>query len=132
MKQLWTEEHFSGFEGEYYHYPAFYEPYLAIPKPYQKPYPPMLLPVDSQESFVPMGTRGYRIAIAASCPPRWRCDSPWCPWGRSSPGYQRATTWVDRASGWASAWRGSGPGRPGSGSTAPRIRRSAPPSRVAS
>ena len=57
MKQLWTEEHFSGFEGKYYHYPAFYESYLAIPKPYQKPYPPMLLPVDSQESFVPMGTQ---------------------------------------------------------------------------
>src|SRR3989441_9503859 len=43
MKQLWTEEHFSGFKGQYYNYPAFYEPYLAIPKPYQKPYPPMLL-----------------------------------------------------------------------------------------
>ena len=25
MKQLWTEEHFSGFEGKYYNYPAFYE-----------------------------------------------------------------------------------------------------------
>jgi alkanesulfonate monooxygenase SsuD/methylene tetrahydromethanopterin reductase-like flavin-dependent oxidoreductase (luciferase family) len=69
MKQLWTEEHFSGFEGKYYYYPAFYEPYLAIPKPYQKPYPPMLLPVDSQESFVPMGTRGYRIAIGAGSSP---------------------------------------------------------------
>src|SRR5882724_3804239 len=63
------QEHFSGFEGKYYHYPAFYEPYLAIPKPYQKPYPPMLLPVDSQESFVPMGTRGYRIAIGAGSSP---------------------------------------------------------------
>ena len=69
MKQLWTEEHFSGFEGKYYHYPAFYEPYLAIPKPYQKPYPPLLLPVDSQESFVPMGTKGYRIAIGAGSSP---------------------------------------------------------------
>ena len=69
MKQLWTEEHFSGFEGKYYNYPPFYEPYLAIPKPYQKPYPPMLLPVDSQESFVPMGTMGYRIAIGAGSSP---------------------------------------------------------------
>ena len=69
MKQLWTEDHFSGFEGKYYSYPAFYEPYLAIPKPYQKPYPPMLLPVDSQESFVPMGARGYRIAIGAGSSP---------------------------------------------------------------
>ena len=69
MKQIWTEEHFSGFEGKYYNYPAFYESYLAIPKPYQKPYPPMLLPVDSQESFVPMGKMGYRIAIGAGSSP---------------------------------------------------------------
>ena len=65
MKQLWTEDHFSGFEGKYYNYPAFYENYLSIPKPSQKPYPEMLLPVDSQESFVPMGTMGYKIAIGA-------------------------------------------------------------------
>ena len=63
LKQLWTEEHFSGFEGKYYSYPPFSDPSVTIPKPYQKPYPPMLLPVDSQESFVPMGTMGYRIAI---------------------------------------------------------------------
>ena len=69
MKQLWTEDQFSGFEGKYYNYPAFYESYLAIPKPYQKPYPPMLLPVDSQESFVPMGEQGYRIAIGAGSSP---------------------------------------------------------------
>ena len=69
MKQLWSEDHFSGFEGKYYNYPAFYESYLAIPKPYQKPYPPMLLPVDSQESFVPMGEKGYRIAIGAGSSP---------------------------------------------------------------
>ena len=69
MKQLWPEEHFSGFGGKYYNYPAFYESYLSIPKPYQKPYPPMLLPVDSQESFVPMGAQGYRIAIGAGSSP---------------------------------------------------------------
>jgi len=69
MKQLWTEEHFSGFEGKYYNYPAFYESYMGIPKPYQKPYPPMLLPVDSQESFVPMGEKGYRIAVGAGSSP---------------------------------------------------------------
>ena len=69
LKQLWSEEHFSGFAGKYYNYPAFYEPYMGIPKPYQKPHPPMLLPVDSQESFVPMGERGYRIAIGAGSSP---------------------------------------------------------------
>ena len=65
MKQLWAEENFSGFEGRYYNYPAFYESHLSIPKPY----PPMLLPVDSKESFVPMGTQGYRIAIVAGSSP---------------------------------------------------------------
>ena len=69
MKQLWSEEHFSGFEGKYCNYPAFYESYLSIPKPLQKPYPPMLLPVDSQESFVPMGAQGYRIAVGAGSSP---------------------------------------------------------------
>ena len=69
LKQLWSEDSFSGFEGKYYNYPAFYESYLAIPKPFQKPYPEMLLPVDSQESFVPMGTMGYRIAIGAGSSP---------------------------------------------------------------
>src|SRR5215475_1337082 len=69
LKQLWTEDHFSGFAGKYYTYPAFYEPYLNIPKPVQKPYPPMLLPVDSQESFEPMGTHGYRIAIGGGTSP---------------------------------------------------------------
>jgi alkanesulfonate monooxygenase SsuD/methylene tetrahydromethanopterin reductase-like flavin-dependent oxidoreductase (luciferase family) len=69
LKQLWTEDHFTGFEGKYYKYPAFYESYLNIPKPVQKPYPPMLLPVDSQESFEPMGTHGYRIAIGGGTSP---------------------------------------------------------------
>ena len=63
LKQLWTEDQFSGFQGKYYNYPSFYETSLSIPKPYQKPYPPMLLPVDSQASFIPMGQQGYRIAI---------------------------------------------------------------------
>jgi alkanesulfonate monooxygenase SsuD/methylene tetrahydromethanopterin reductase-like flavin-dependent oxidoreductase (luciferase family) len=69
LKQLWTEDHFTGFEGKYYQYPAFYAPYMNIPKPVQKPYPPMLLPVDSQESFEPMGTHGYRIAIGGGTSP---------------------------------------------------------------
>ena len=68
LKQLWDEDHFSGFEGKYFNYPAFYEGYMSIPKPVQKPMP-MLLPVDSQESFVPMGEHGYRIAIGAGSSP---------------------------------------------------------------
>ena len=42
---------------------------MNIPKPVQKPYSPMLLPVDSQESFEPMGTHGYRIAIGGGTSP---------------------------------------------------------------
>ena len=68
LKQLWDEDRFSGFEGKYFKYPAFYESYMSIPKPVQKPMP-MLLPVDSQESFVPMGEQGYRIAIGAGSSP---------------------------------------------------------------
>jgi len=69
MKQLGTGEHCSGFAGKSYHDPACSEPSLALPQPYQTPYPPMLLPVASQESFVPMGTQGYRIAIGAGRSP---------------------------------------------------------------
>ena len=68
LKQLWNEDSFSGFEGKYYNYPAFYESYMGIPKPVQRPLP-MLLPVDSQQSFVPMGEHGYRIAIGAGSSP---------------------------------------------------------------
>ncbi len=68
LKQLWDEDRFSGFEGKYFNYPGFYEDYMSIPKPVQKPMP-MLLPVDSQESFVPMGEQGYRIAIGAGSSP---------------------------------------------------------------
>ena len=68
LKQLWNEDSFTGFEGKYFNYPGFYENYMGIPKPVQKPLP-MLLPVDSQESFVPMGEHGYRIAIGAGSSP---------------------------------------------------------------
>ena len=62
MKKAWTEEEFSGFQGEYYNFPPLPSG-GRLPKPIQKPHPPILLPVDSQQSFVPMGTMGYRIAI---------------------------------------------------------------------
>lgn len=63
IKQLWTEDKFSGFEGKYFNYPPFPEGMGLTPKPYQKPCPPILCSVDSQETFVPMGTLGYRISI---------------------------------------------------------------------
>lgn len=62
MKKLWTEEQFSGYQGKYYNYPPLPKGAGITPRPYQKPHPPILLPVDSQQSFVPMGRAGYRIA----------------------------------------------------------------------
>ena len=98
MKQLWTEDHFSGFEGKYYNYPAFYEPYLSIPKPYQKPYPEMLLPVDSQESFIPMGKLGYKIAIGA---------------GSSTHNLRGTTVLLEDVKSYRKAWKDAGhPGEP--------------------
>ena len=115
LKQLWTEDSFTGYEGKYFTYPPFYGSWLNIPKPVQKPYPPMLLPVDSQESFEPMGTHGYRIAIGGGTsphnlrgysvlkndvqalpeglegagipviPPRWSACRPWWPRRRPRP-----------------------------------------------
>ena len=105
MKQLWSEDNFSGFEGKYYNYPAFYGPYLAIPKPYQKPYAPMLLPVASQESFVPMGEKGYRIAIGAG-------SSPHNPRG--------STVLKEDLSAYRKAWMDAG--HPGDPTTVVRIR----------
>ena len=63
MKQAWTEEAFSGFHGEFYDYPPLPDGSEVLPKPVQKPHPPILLPLDSQQSFRAMGTGGYRIAI---------------------------------------------------------------------
>ena len=98
MKQLWTEDHFSGFEGKYYNYPAFYEPYLSIPKPYQKPYPPMVLPVDSAESFIPMGQMGYKIAIGA---------------GSSTHNLRGTTRQLEDVASYRKAWKDAGhPGEP--------------------
>ncbi|MCY3837239.1 MAG: hypothetical protein OXH09_01060, partial [Gammaproteobacteria bacterium] len=45
------------------------------PKPVQTPHPPILLPLDSQQSFVPMGRGGYRIAIGGGSSHNERGDA---------------------------------------------------------
>lgn len=75
MKQAWTEEEFSGFQGEFYDYPALPEGSEVLPKPVQKPHPPILLPLDSQQSFAPMGSGGYRIAIGGGSSHNERGDA---------------------------------------------------------
>ena len=75
MKQAWTEDRFSGFHGEFYDYPALPAGAGILPKPVQKPYPPVLLPLDSQQSFAPMGSMGYRIAIGGGSSHNQRGDA---------------------------------------------------------
>ena len=75
MKKIWTEEEFSGFQGEYYDYPPLPSGARVMPRPVQKPHPPILLPLDSQQSFEPMGKMGYRIAIGGGTSHNERGDS---------------------------------------------------------
>ena len=64
MKSIWTAEaEFQGYDGEYYKFPKPPTNININPKPLQTPYPPILLPIDSQQSFEPMGKMGYRVAI---------------------------------------------------------------------
>ena len=64
IRQVLSEDVFSGFAGEFYNYPALPDDGSNfLPKCIQKPHPPILLPLDSQQGFIPMGKLGYRIAI---------------------------------------------------------------------
>ena len=58
MKQAWTENEFSGYHGEFYDYPRLDPVGRVSPKPVQHPYPQIVLPLDSQQSFIPMGRNG--------------------------------------------------------------------------
>ena len=74
VKQALIEEHFSGYEGKYFNYPAIPSEGRIMPKTVQKPHPPILLPLDSQQSFVSMGARGYHIAIGSGTTHNQRGD----------------------------------------------------------
>ena len=63
MKQLWTEEHFSGFEGKYYNYPAFYESYMGIPKPTRSPILPCCCPWIARRASCPWVPRAIRSRL---------------------------------------------------------------------
>ena len=75
MKQIWTEEQFSGYRGEFFDYPPLPGVARLNPKPVQKPHPPILLPIDSQQSFVAAGRRGYSIAIGGGSSHNERGDA---------------------------------------------------------
>ena len=56
--KAWTAERFS-YEGKYY---AFHD-LCVIPKPYQKPYPPVRVAATTRETFPQVGHMGYPIFI---------------------------------------------------------------------
>ena len=64
-----------------------------MPKPVQKPHPPILLPLDSQQSFVPMGRMGYRIAIGGGSSHNERGDAVLKGRRQELPPYRQA--WTD-------------------------------------
>jgi alkanesulfonate monooxygenase SsuD/methylene tetrahydromethanopterin reductase-like flavin-dependent oxidoreductase (luciferase family) len=56
MKLAWTQEHFS-YQGKYY----TFKDVCLIPKPYQKPYPPLRYASTTRDSFTAMGQLGVPI-----------------------------------------------------------------------
>jgi alkanesulfonate monooxygenase SsuD/methylene tetrahydromethanopterin reductase-like flavin-dependent oxidoreductase (luciferase family) len=58
MRRAWGEEPFS-YEGQYYNF----QNVNVIPKPYQKPHPPIRIACESRASFPLMGTLGFPILI---------------------------------------------------------------------
>jgi len=60
VKRAWTEERFS-FAGKYYNF----DNVCLVPKPYHKPYPPIRIAANSEDTFVSAGTQGYAILVAS-------------------------------------------------------------------
>jgi alkanesulfonate monooxygenase SsuD/methylene tetrahydromethanopterin reductase-like flavin-dependent oxidoreductase (luciferase family) len=56
MKLAWTQERFS-YQGQYYKF----QDVCLIPKPYQKPYPPLRYACSTRETFPAMGRAGMPI-----------------------------------------------------------------------
>ena len=58
MQLAWTQEQFS-YEGKYY----TFEDVCLVPKPYQKPHPPLRYAATSRETFTAMGKLGIPIFV---------------------------------------------------------------------
>ena len=56
IKKAWTEDEFSH-EGKYFSYHGV----TLVPKPYQKPHPPIIAAVASEDTFALMGSAGYSV-----------------------------------------------------------------------
>ena len=61
IKKAWVDEKLS-YEGEFY---SFHE-VTVVPKPYQKPHPPIRVAVYSPETFEQMGSWGYPIFVPST------------------------------------------------------------------
>jgi alkanesulfonate monooxygenase SsuD/methylene tetrahydromethanopterin reductase-like flavin-dependent oxidoreductase (luciferase family) len=57
--RAWTEDRFT-YEGKYFQF----HDVCAIPKPYQKPHPPLRVAATSEESYAAVGRRGLPIFLA--------------------------------------------------------------------
>jgi natural product biosynthesis luciferase-like monooxygenase protein len=60
ITQAWTQEVFQ-FHGKYFHVPET----AVVPKPVQKPHPPLRIAANSPETAVFAGERGYPVFIAS-------------------------------------------------------------------
>src|SRR5262249_994374 len=59
VKRAWTEKSFS-YQGKYYSF----EKVHLVPKPYQKPHPPIRVAATSADTFAGIGNLGYPIFVA--------------------------------------------------------------------
>jgi alkanesulfonate monooxygenase SsuD/methylene tetrahydromethanopterin reductase-like flavin-dependent oxidoreductase (luciferase family) len=59
VRRAWTEETFS-FEGEFFHY----RDVCVVPKPIQKPHPPIRIAANSPDTFPTIGAQGHSIFAA--------------------------------------------------------------------
>jgi alkanesulfonate monooxygenase SsuD/methylene tetrahydromethanopterin reductase-like flavin-dependent oxidoreductase (luciferase family) len=64
LERAWTQETCT-FDGTYYHVP----PTRVVPRPVQKPHPPMRIAANSTDSAIFAGTRGYAVFLASPINP---------------------------------------------------------------
>jgi alkanesulfonate monooxygenase SsuD/methylene tetrahydromethanopterin reductase-like flavin-dependent oxidoreductase (luciferase family) len=60
VKRAWTEERFS-YRGKYF----AYDKVALVPKPRQKPYPPIRIAATSTDTYAAIGMQGHAIFVAA-------------------------------------------------------------------
>jgi alkanesulfonate monooxygenase SsuD/methylene tetrahydromethanopterin reductase-like flavin-dependent oxidoreductase (luciferase family) len=60
VKRAWTEDRFS-YRGKYF----AYDKVALVPKPRQKPYPPIRIAATSPDTYAAIGTLGHAIFVAA-------------------------------------------------------------------